>query len=439
MPDAAFLTDLQQAYGTAVTAQHHFALAVSGGGDSMGLLALAAELVAQADAPRLSVLSVDHGLRAEAAQEIDAVAAACADYGLPHVRLLADKPLSSRDLQQQARTMRYRLMARWCADNQADGVLTAHHMQDQAETVLMRLARHSGLNGLGGMAARQNMMTEAGPVLILRPLLAHTRDFLRDMAAQAGLPMAQDPSNHDRRFERVRWRQALPKLQECGLDTKALVGLADDMRAIRLSLDKQLCDWLDTHAMWHDYGVLCLPRAAYLALSNEAQNRLMSAFIGFFGGLAHPPKRAAIAAFAARPLADGAGGATLGGAHLRWRSKTVFLGRETAAMPVMPASSLKPSRRLFDNRFFLSSPTQGPNVAGLTIAALGKAGVQALRTAGHCFDDGVPACYHTGLPAFFDQNGLVACPNIDPQTDFSAQSVYSDRLFGEILRGGRGW
>jgi hypothetical protein len=208
------------------------------------------------------------------------------------------------------------------------------------------------------------------------------------------------------------------------------------MRSIRTSLDKQLRDWLNSHATWHDYGVLCLPREAYLALSTDMQNRLMSAFIGFFGGLAHPPKRRAISGFAARPQSEHAGGATLGGAQLRWRSSSVFLGRETAAMPV---TNVTQSRQLFDNRFFLSCAPEGLNVAGLTMAALGKAGVQTLRAAGHGFDAAVPACYHTGLAAFFNKGELIACPQIEGQTGFSAQPVYSDRLFGNILSGGQGW
>ncbi len=410
----------------------HVALAVSGGGDSMGLLALAARSARLKNAPRFSVLTVDHGLRKAARAEAKMVARVCADLGLKHVTLRDTQKLSGRDIQQQARRLRYRLMAAWCARHKAQSLVLAHHQDDQAETVLMRLAKGSGINGLAGMAEKQKLATSVGDLVLLRPFLGMPSAQLKRWAQQAKLPISDDPSNVDAQFERVRWRQAMPHLADLGMDAAALGGLADDMRAVRRALDGQLLDWLDAHAQWHDYGVLCLPRAAYMALDDGLKTRLMAAFVRFFGGHEHPLKRARIRAFATRPEMRPSGAATLGGAHLRWRGKTMFLGRELAACQ---PHELTHGVQLWDNRFFVKAKKTKNN---LFVAPLGRQGVQDLRDGGSVFDKAVPACYYAVLPAFFSAKKRLACPLMVPQTGFSAKSVYSKALFRDILSGGQG-
>ena len=397
----------------------------------MGLLAVAAAAADLDGAPRFSVLTVDHGLRPDAAAEAGLVAAACAEAGLPHHILPADVPICGGDVQQKARQVRYRLMGDWCAANGAEALAAAHHLDDQAETVLMRLARGSDINGLCGMApSRRPVLAGAGPVL-LRPFLDRRGAGLKNLAKQAGFQTAADPSNADRRFERVRWRQALPQLSQCGLSAPALAALAQDMQRLRQAMDARLAAWLAEHGTWHDYGVLCLDRAAYLTLDASLQRRLMAAFVRHFGGAAHPAKQARLAAFAARPAGKAAGAATLGGAHLRWRSKTVFLGREAAAAPCTAVSA---TPQIWDNRFRVSAARQGPNVA-----PLGADGVAAVKAAGGVFDTAVPAAYHAALPGFFDGDRLSACAPVQPVTGFAAAGVFSDSLFRDILSNGQDW
>lgn len=438
MPDldaAFFLNKLKQ-----YKAGAHVALAVSGGADSMGLLALAAEARHSPDAPRFSVLSVDHGLRAAAADEIAAVAQACVAVGLPHVALTADAPLADSNLQEQARWLRYRLMAAWCAANGATSVVTAHHRQDQAETVLMRLARGAGVNGLSGMAAAQNLRTVAGPLRLVRPLLANQPEQLRYWAEQAGFPTAEDASNHDRKFERVRWRQALPHMAEVGLTVDALAGLADEMRHIRGQENRALLDWMKGAAHWHGYGVLRLDGAAYRDLSAAMRQRLVTAVVSYFGQLPYPPKTAALQSFAAAPQADHHGGATLGGTQMRWRRDKVFFGRETAAAPktAMATGTLE-----WDGRVALQAKPGVKIVDGLNVAALGRRGVQQMRDAGAIFDETVPACYHTALAGIFAADRLLGCPQLAStdglMTDFTVAPVQQVELFRDILGGGQDW
>jgi len=430
---AAFIKTLNR-----LKAGSHVALGVSGGGDSLGLLVLAAKASQLKNAPKFSILTVDHGLRPEARLEAKRVAAACKEFGLKHVTLKAKEKLSARDIQQQARVLRYALMAAWCAAHKAGALVLAHHQDDQAETILMRLARGSGVNGLSGMAEKQVLATQAGDLVLLRPFLKWRGAELKQLARKAGLLAAEDPSNFDRQYERVRWRQALPELAEAGLSVEALSSLADTMREVRTSLDSQLMTWLETHATWHDYGVLCLSSDAYKGFDEPARTRLVAAFVRYFGAHAHPLKRAQIEAFAARPLLAASGGATLGGAQMRWRRDRVFIGRELAACPTRLAIGAK--AMLWDNRMSIKTREKG-----LFVAPLGQAGMQALRDASArkgwtgSFDRSLPACYIAALPAFFKGNRMVACPSIEPKAGFWVTPVYSQGLYLTILRGGQDW
>lgn len=199
-PEAArFLSDLTRALGR--TPSGVLGLAVSGGPDSMAMLALAVEALAG----RVSVASVDHRLRAQAADEASLVAARCAELGVPHATLVPDRPIEGASLQARAREARYALLAAWAGEAGVEAVATAHHADDQAETFLMRAARGSGLAGLAGVRARA--VIEG--VTVVRPLLDWRRAELRAVARRREMPFVDDPSNQDLRFDRARARRLL--------------------------------------------------------------------------------------------------------------------------------------------------------------------------------------------------------------------------------------
>jgi len=194
-------------------------LAVSGGADSLALMLLAARWrAADPEAPPLFVYSVDHGLRPEAADEVVFVLAEASKVGLAGrgLRWVGAKPATG--VSDAARTARYRLIGEAMRRDGADLLATAHHLDDQAETVLMRLAHGSGLAGLRGMAP----LAEVEGVAVARPLLGIPRAELAALVAEAGLVPVADPSNTDPHYERVRWRQALPHLVALGLDAGRL-------------------------------------------------------------------------------------------------------------------------------------------------------------------------------------------------------------------------
>lgn len=179
-------------------------LAVSGGPDSLALLILAAA----ARPGEIHAATVDHGLRPDSASEAKLVAGLCAKLGVEHSILTVEweeKPETG--LQAQARQKRYALLSEWASEGGIKLLATAHHLDDQAETFLMRLNRGAGVRGLASM--RPLARAPVGQVPLARPLLGWRRSDLEQLCAAAGLTPAQDPSNSDEQFERARMRSAL--------------------------------------------------------------------------------------------------------------------------------------------------------------------------------------------------------------------------------------
>jgi tRNA(Ile)-lysidine synthase len=209
-------------------------LAVSGGPDSLALMWLAARWRrALKRGPRLVAVTVDHGLRPEAAREARTVKQLAASLGLDHrtLRWTGAKPATG--LPAAARTARYRLLAQAARAHGASHVLIAHTRDDQAETVLMRLSRGSGIAGLAAMA---RMSTRDG-VILARPLLDLPKARLVATLEKAGIAFADDPTNRDPRFTRPRLRALMPALAEEGADARNLARLAARFARADAALD----------------------------------------------------------------------------------------------------------------------------------------------------------------------------------------------------------
>jgi len=240
-------------------------LAVSGGPDSTALMWLAARWRARRKhGPTLVAVTIDHGLRAESAREALGVKRLAKTLNVEHrtLRWTGRKPKTG--MQEAARNARYRLLADAARQAGASHVLTAHTLDDQAETVLFRLARGSGLSGLRGMVPRAPLPSPerggsiaagdrggvnssqrpptrrasladlplaggGGALLLVRPLLSLPKSRLRATLRAAKIPFADDPSNRDPRFTRPRLRELMPGLAAEGLDARRLAGFARRM------------------------------------------------------------------------------------------------------------------------------------------------------------------------------------------------------------------
>lgn len=163
-------------------------------------------LLAQAAFPGMvEAATVDHGLRPESVREAELVARVCGVLCVPHATLAVD--IAAGNMQDRARAARYAALGEWLEARGLEALLTAHHMDDQAETLIMRLNRGSGVRGLAGIRPRTGVPGSHFP--LLRPLLGWRRSELAAVVAAAGIDAAADPSNDDSRFDRVRIRQAL--------------------------------------------------------------------------------------------------------------------------------------------------------------------------------------------------------------------------------------
>jgi len=176
-------------------------LAVSGGPDSLALLLVAHEALPG----HIAVASIDHGLRAEAKGEVALVERICAERGIPFAGISVT--LASGNVQAQARAARYDALARWATETGLGAVATAHHADDQAETLLMRLNRGSGLAGLAGVRPRS--VIDGTDIVLLRPLLGWRKAELEGVVLSSGIRAVEDPSNSNPEFERARLRAAL--------------------------------------------------------------------------------------------------------------------------------------------------------------------------------------------------------------------------------------
>lgn len=371
-------------------------LAVSGGGDSMAMLALT-HAWARIMGVSLRVVTIDHGLRPEAAAETAMVAEECRALGHPHDTLHWQWD-GTGNLQAAAREARRALIGDWRGDT--SHVLFAHTQDDQAETVLMRLLRGSGVEGLAGMRARHHVPDDRGGWWLVRPLLEETRADLRHYADTLRLPYVDDPSNDDPRYDRVRMRNAMTAF---GLDASGLARTAARMaratdavqaRAAEVAARIVTPEVVNTVAT----GDLLIDRDGLAMVERDTQMRLVADALCRVSSSAYRPR--------AQPLEDlldrvlGGAGGTLHGVEVTVSATRIRLAREFAAVASLQAAA-RPGAR-WDGRWRVGKAV-GP---GLTIRALGPAG-WAQRPENKALNVPVRAAW--SWPALFEGDRLAAC------------------------------
>lgn len=251
-------------------------LAVSGGPDSVALMLLAhtwARARSDQSGAWLAVATVDHGLRPQSCEEAEAVAGWTAALGLPH-RILAwqgEKPATR--IQERAREARYALLLAHAQEIGADHILTAHHADDQAETILFRLLRGSGLSGLAGMAGAASR----GALIHSRPLLDCPKDALIAVCAARGHPYFRDASNENLAYARARLRKLAPILAEEGLDREALLRLGRRAARADAALDACMQKLRTALHATRAEGLFCAPIGAFKREPAEILVRLVEA------------------------------------------------------------------------------------------------------------------------------------------------------------------
>ncbi len=417
-------------FSAAFASARHVVLAVSGGSDSMALmyLAVAWRAAGGAGLPSLSAVTVDHGLRHGSADEALRVADAAARLGLAHETLHWRGGKPSRGLQAAARAMRYRLIGEHMQSRGWERLATGHTAEDQAETLLMRLARGSGIDGLSGIRVELSRP----PLRVVRPLLAQRRGRLRAMLMQAGIGWSEDPSNVNPAFERSRWRQADGELAALGL-TPGPVALS----AFRLDRARTALDWATARALADAGDSLRIDALGYASVSwgwltslpAEIRLRILTRLIGAVGGHREPVSLGRLEA-----LTEGRGwaapvGRTLGGvAFPAGRGDEVLLIREWGRRGPERIEARPGFAIVWDNRF---SIWLDPDIRmGVTVAALGEAGLVNLDALGRK-RPGVPARVLHTTPALWSGGRLLAAPLLG----YWSQAQDRDRIRVSFIEG----
>lgn len=387
-------------------------VAVSGGGDSMALLHLAWRWSGLTGVP-VAAVTVDHGLRPEAAEEAALVAAFCAPRGIPHdVLRWRDRPATG-NLMAAARDARYRLISGWARGRGIGHVFLGHTADDIAETFLMRLARRAGVDGLAMMEAR----FDRHGILWARPLWQQSRADLRDYLTRQGLSWVEDPTNADDSRQRTRARAALAALRGLGIDAEVLKDVSLHMLMARGALDYYAAE--EAGRLVHiEGGDLVLDRRPRPPVPPEIERRLLSAAIRWVGRLDYPPRGGALLRLDA-DLALG-GSATLGGCLVTAEQggKALRIAREHAAV----AGLTGPTDAVWDRHWKL----EGPHAPDLHVAALGEAVPDCPDWRG----SGLPRASLMASPAVWRGTDLVAAPLAGLGPDWTAQIVTP---FAQIL------
>lgn len=338
------------------TSQRRIAVAVSGGSDSTGLLVLLREyLRGLPAAPELVGVTLDHGLRAESAQESEKVKALCASLAIQHVTKVWQGAKPSSGLQAAAREARYGLLAQAAREAGAGVALTGHTEDDQLETVFMRAARGEG-PGLAGMAPATLAFNDhdlGPPVWFARPLLGARRAEVREALTKRRISWVDDPSNSNPDFERVAVRQKLAQA-----DARTL----DDLRTIqarwaeaRSALSKRVAGMIGSFVSEPELGLLLISEEIARWPDREAAAEALRVCCALAGGSEKKIKPELAHELLERTACGEPFRATASRALLDRRREGLFIHRERRGVP-MPETA----KTNFDNRFVIPETLRAP-------------------------------------------------------------------------------
>lgn len=381
------------------------AVGVSGGADSLALTLLL-DRWARRRGGTVRALTVDHGLRPESAAEAERVGAWLAARGVVHHTLRWEGAKPAAGIQDAARSARRRLLIDHCAGQGILHLALAHHRDDQAETVLMRFARGSGVDGLCGMAP----VRPEGAVRLLRPLLEVPHARLVETCRAFAQPWIEDPSNASGAYARGRLRAAAGLLAAEGLSPERLADTARRAARARRALEEGTAALLAAAATFHPEGWATLDPAALSAVSEELGLRALARTLMAVGGQVYAPKAAGL-----ERLLSGLGGGmavarTLGGCVIAPRRGRLLVAREPDAaadrVPLPPGGT-----RIWDGRFTIRLQAGAPD--GLVVERLGAEG---WREAAERWPElrrrDLPVAVREASPALKDGGRLLLAPAI---------------------------
>ncbi len=371
------------------------ALAVSGGADSLGLMAA----VARWRPPALSVLvlTVDHRLQRGSGRVARDVVAMAERLQFEARVLVRKGPAPTADIEAEARAARYRLLIGACREAGASHLLLAHQRDDVAENFLLRLKRGSGVFGLAAMRPAIDL----GGVVVARPFLAVSRARLAATARTAGLEPIEDAMNADPRFDRVRVRQLLPRLADLGLDAAALSATAGRLADAADAIEQAASTFLTQSVEADRCAVAWLDVAGFASASRAVRLRALARIVMAVGGGDYPPRHDRLAALHDGIMERPPGlKRTLAGTVAFAHGDRVAFFRE-AGRAGLPSVALRPGASgVFDHRFAYAVAADAP--VGLTLAPVRLGGASGPPMAA------IPTAARAVLPAVFRRGKALA-------------------------------
>lgn len=398
--------------------QSKAAVAVSGGSDSMALALLFGEYALESKI-EIIALTVDHGLRAESAEEANKVNKWLTSHGIEHHTLLWEGKKKPSNIQAEARKARYKLMSDFCLTHNIKSLMVAHTLNDQAETVLMRLMRGSGVDGLSGIVEAKNIFG----INIVRPLLNFTRDELRDYLCIKKQEWIEDPSNENTKFKRVQVRNLIKENLEPELLIKRLADTASHMARTRDYIEERMAERLSGVTIFHNEGFYSIDIERFKSLHNEERLRFLAKALQRVGGQEYKPRFENLKALHNNIMEGNINNCcTLSGCAVTTSKKQregnyLFIYREQAAVEADVDISTD-SKIMWDRRFECSLNISNTN--SLKVGALGNEGYNTLSKNGFKIslrkegqDFLIPKKVIHSLPALKNlDNQILAVPHI---------------------------
>ncbi|NOX41543.1 MAG: tRNA lysidine(34) synthetase TilS [Alphaproteobacteria bacterium] len=372
-------------------------VAISGGGDSTALLLLLVDWSRVRDV-KIRAVTVDHGLRAAAKTEALQVARLCANLGVSHDILTWSGWNGRGNLQGNARNARYDLIRDWAGAHKIDVVALGHTKDDQAETVLMRLLRGSGVDGLAGMANRR----EDGNLSWCRPLLGASRAELRNFLRAKNIDWSEDPSNDDLKFDRVKIRSLLARALEMGLTSQGLADTAARMNSARHALQTQTLEIARNICTVTPVGDIEIQAEQFFALDDEFKLRLMGHSLKWVASEIYQPRRKMLISLV-KTISERRK-ATLSGCFITHRAQNLIrISREPKAVAALTTAP----DQIWDGRWaFVGDNTGGQ----YHIASLGEDGLDEVKSLSKTGPDDLPRDSALALPAIWQGERLRASP-----------------------------
>ncbi|MBK18722.1 MAG: tRNA lysidine(34) synthetase TilS [Rhodospirillaceae bacterium] len=383
------------------------AVAYSGGADSTALAILASRWVNRRGG-MIYALTIDHGLRPESAAEARMAQNRARKLGLSGAILRWQNHNPTTGIQNAARQARYDLMTRWCRRKGILHLLLGHHQEDQAETLLHRLGRHTGSDGLAGMAG----IRETADIRLLRPCLHVSRERLRAVAVKNNVEWVEDPSNSDPAFARVRLRNLLPALENEQISADALAESARKQAQVRQSMERHTAAAVAENV---ELNVLGYARVRLEILLNDAEvsRRILERLLGTIGGNFYPARRKSLENLLYDIRKSGlAKPRTLAGCRIFRKKGDIFVARE--ARRCEEKSVFNGNWTDWDGRFRLRiNNFKGIGRRKFFIRALQGNFSRKMAKNSECFQfPNLNSAVRSSLPSIWDHQGLVCVPHL---------------------------